>query len=103
MGDALLEWPLAEHNGLCRYTENTITNVDELVVHCLRAVKEGVALDDEDAELDVGCIGVLLTDERNRPIARLSISAPLQRRQASWAALLKTAWDQLADCMGYVH
>jgi len=93
----------AERNGLCRYTENTITDVDKLVEHCSRAAIEGVALDDEEAELDVGCIGVLLTDERNRPIAGLSISAPLQRRQSSWATLLKTARDQLAERMGCVH
>ena len=62
-----------------------------------------MALDNEEAELDVGCIVVLATDERNRPIDGLPIPAPLPRRQASRVTLLKTVQDQLAERMGYFH
>jgi len=74
-----------------------------LAGHCLQAAKGGMALDNEEAGLDVGCIVVLPTNERNRSINVLSISAPLSRRQASRVTLLKIVQDQLAERMGYFH
>jgi IclR family acetate operon transcriptional repressor len=48
------------------------------------------ALDNEEAEIGVGCLGVLLCG----PLpwnAGLSISAPIERRQESWVPLLQEA------------
>ncbi len=92
----------ALRNGLRRYTENTIIDVEELIAHCQQVAKIGIALDDEEAEMGVGCIGVLLFDERQRPVAGLSISAPLERRQVSWGDLLIEAREKLAVRMGYI-
>lgn len=91
----------AKRCGLRPFTKNTISDVEELIRHCMQAIIRGVALDDEEAELGVGCIAVLLTDERQRPVAGLSISAPVERRQSSWGELLIKARDQLAVRMGY--
>ncbi len=67
----------AKRHGLRLSTKNTITDVNGLIRHCQQAVNAGSALDNE-AEIG-GCIGVLLTDERQLPVARLSISAPVDR------------------------
>ena len=92
----------AKNNGLKRMTDNTITDVDALVSHCVAAATAGIAFDDEEAEIGVGCIGVLLLDEQKRPLAGLSISAPVERRQTSWGTQLMAARDQLAVRMGFV-
>ncbi len=92
----------AERNGLQRFTENTMTDVDALIDHCTKAAAAGIAFDDEEAEIGVGCIGVLLLDASQRPLAGLSISAPVERRQNSWDAQLMAARDQLAARMGFL-
>ncbi len=92
----------AKNKGLKRMTDNTITDIEVLIAHCTAAAKAGIAFDDEEAEIGVGCIGVVLLDEQKRPLAGLSISAPVERRQISWGAQLMEVRDRLAVRMGFV-
>ena len=48
---------------------------------CHQATRQGYALDNEEAEIDVGCIGVLLYDSTGNVAAGLSVSAPIERRR----------------------
>lgn len=92
----------AERSGLPRYTVNTITDAQQLVNEALAAVRRGFAYDDEEAEVGVGCIGVLLRDGTGAAVAGLSISAPRERRQEAWAGLLRQTADKISARMGFV-
>ncbi|MHB8535198.1 MAG: IclR family transcriptional regulator [Sulfuricaulis sp.] len=91
----------ARRTGLPRYTPNTLTQITRLWKHLESARKQGYALDDEEAEQGVSCVGVAVRDRHETMIAGLSISAPRERRQSSWINLIKKAGTDLSARMGY--
>jgi DNA-binding IclR family transcriptional regulator len=91
----------ARRTGLPRYTPNTLTQVTKLWSQCEQARKTGYALDNEEAEQGVCCIGVPVRDAYGTMVAGLSISAPYDRRQQSWVALIKKAGADLSARLGY--
>ncbi|SIT65733.1 transcriptional regulator, IclR family [Ectothiorhodosinus mongolicus] len=91
----------ARRTGLPSYTVHTINDADTLVRVTKLAQKEGFALDDQEAEIGVGCIGVLIRDSSGNAIAGLSISAPLERRKDDWAALLKGSAARISERLGF--
>lgn len=100
LGDAFVR-AYAKRTGLPAYTSRTITSVDRLltVVHEVRA--RGIALDDEEAEEGVGCIGILLHDSSRAIVAGLSISAPMERRQDAWIAIVRETGCRISEQLGY--
>jgi len=90
----------AERTNLPAYTRNTLSDLEQLREVCLRCIEQGYALDDEEAELDVGCIGVLLYDSTQRVAGGLSISAPIERRQLAWIEDLRQAGKTLSEQLG---
>lgn len=93
----------AERTNLPALTRNTITDLDTLIQHCAAAGQQGYALDNEEAELDVGCIGVLIRDASGAPVAGLSVSAPIDRRQHAWIADIQAAAQNISERLGYQH
>jgi DNA-binding IclR family transcriptional regulator len=93
----------AQRTNLPAYTRNTINNVQRLHAECSTAVEQGYALDNEEAEIDVGCIGVLIFDNTNVAIAGLSVSAPIERRRESWVAIVMEAGRLLSEQLGHVE
>lgn len=91
----------AQRTGLAAYTRNTLAKIDELIAATQRAALQGYALDDEEAELGVGCIGVLIRDASGQVLAGLSVSAPIQRRETSWIALVREAGSRISQRLGY--
>lgn len=91
----------AQRTHLPRYTTNTITDEEKLVSHCLAAASRGNALDNEEAELGVGCIGVTIQDDQGHVIAGLSLSAPVERRQKAWGKRLLEVSRLLSQKLGY--
>lgn len=91
----------ARRTGLPAYTDNTITAPQALVEAVQRARSQGYAYDDEEAELGVGCIGVLVRDASGKAVAGLSISAPRERRRDEWVPLLQEAGRQLSQRLGH--
>jgi DNA-binding IclR family transcriptional regulator len=87
----------ARRTGLPRFTDNTLTDEQKLLEAAQAALVRGYAYDDEEAELGVGCLGVLIRDASGTPVAGLSISAPRERRQDSWIALLQDAAQRISD------
>ena len=75
----------AERTNLPSYTRNTFSSLPSLTEECLLSATRGYALDNEEAEIGVGCIGVLIYDQTNLPVAGLSVSAPIERRDLNWA------------------
>ena len=91
----------AQRTGLPAFTRNTTTDVDTLWAEVQRDLQRGYALDNEEAELGVGCIGVLIRDAGGRAVAGLSVSAPLERRRDDWIPLVQDAGRQLSARLGY--
>lgn len=91
----------AKRTNLPAYTRNSINDLDKLIAECEQAVEQGYALDNEEAEIDVGCIGVVIYENTNTPIAGLSVSAPIDRRRNSWVKEIIAAGEQLSEKLGY--
>ena len=92
----------ARRTGLPRYTPNTITQASKLWSQVENVRKQGYAIDNEEAEQGVACIGVPLYDRFGNMQAGLSISAPRDRRREAWVPLLKKAGADLSSRLGYV-
>jgi DNA-binding IclR family transcriptional regulator len=98
--DAIHEY--VERTGLPRYTENTLTDEASMVEEIEHAMNDGYAFDNEEAELGVGCIGVVVRDSKSAVVAGLSISAPIERWQQEWVDLVKNAGKQISQRLGYM-
>jgi DNA-binding IclR family transcriptional regulator len=91
----------AERTGLPSYTKKTLATADRLKADIRRSVKRGYALDNEEAEPGVGCIGVLIRDGSGRAVGGLSISAPIERRRSEWVERVKDAGLSLSRRLGF--
>lgn len=91
----------AKRTNLPAYTRNTINNAERLKEECMEAVAKGYAFDNEEAEIDVGCIGVLVYDNTNTAVAGQSISSPFDRRRDEWIEDLIEAGKNLSAQLGY--
>ena len=91
----------AKRTNLPAYTRNTLSSLEALTEECLLSAERGYALDNEEAEIGVGCIGVLIYDQSNQPIAGLSLSAPIERRRDEWVEELRTASEAISAQLGY--
>jgi IclR family transcriptional regulator, acetate operon repressor len=97
--DAIHEY--VERTGLPPFTENTFTDEASMVNEINHAVADGYAFDNEEAEIGVGCIGVVVHDSSGAVVAGLSISAPIERWQQEWVDLVKDAGRKISERMGY--
>ncbi len=66
-------------NVLQKRTENTITDVTRLKDHLKIVRNQGFAIDDEENEKGVRCIGAPIFDRSGHPVAAISISGPAFR------------------------
>ena len=73
-----------------------------MVTEINQAMIDGYAFDNEEAELGVGCIGVVVRDSTAAVVAGLSISAPIERWQQEWVDLVKQAGEQISQRLGYM-
>ena len=90
----------ASRRGLQEFTPNTLRTTAELIEHSLSAWRDGYALDNEEAELGVGCIGVPIMNARGEMIAGLSISAPAKRRKLEWIPDVLACGRALSERLG---
>ncbi len=91
----------AQRTNLPAYTRNTITDLPRLIEECTRALAQGYALDNEEAEIDVGCIGVLLNDATGNVSGGLSVSAPIERRRLAWVTDVLAAGAEISAKLGF--
>lgn len=91
----------AERTGLPPYTRHTITSGERLLQAVHQVSADGYALDNEEAEEGVGCIGTLIRDSTGAVVAGLSISAPIERRQDAWIPLVQQAGRRISERLGY--
>lgn len=83
------------------YTPHTLIDAALLWTHIQRSIEQGYALDNEEAELGVGCIAVPVLDAQGSMVAGLSVSAPIERRQDNWIAVVIEAGRKLSRRLGY--
>ncbi|RMG86590.1 MAG: IclR family transcriptional regulator, partial [Candidatus Dadabacteria bacterium] len=62
-----------------RYTRNTITDREEFLKELEKIREQGYALDDEEFDEGIRCVGVPVRDYTRRVVAGLSISGPAYR------------------------
>lgn len=86
--------------GLPAYTVNTLSDEESMVKEINQAMSDGYAFDNEEAEIGVGCIGVVLRDSTGAVVAGLSISAPIERWQQEWVDLVKEAGMRISKRLG---
>jgi DNA-binding IclR family transcriptional regulator len=91
----------AKRTGLPEYTEHTLVDPASLKLEIEESKARGYALDNEEAELGVGCIGVLVRDVNGNAVAGLSISAPMERRKDEWIDIIQDAGRRLSERLGY--
>ncbi|RTZ71570.1 MAG: IclR family transcriptional regulator [Gammaproteobacteria bacterium] len=92
----------ARRTGLPRYTPHTLTSLEALTRAAREAAQQGYALDNEEAETGVGCIGALIRDANGEVVAGLSVSAPIERRRDEWIPLVQEAAAEISGRLGYV-
>ena len=97
--EACLEY--AARTGLPSCTPHSITDPTALWRSVKNALQQGYALDDQEAELGVGCIGVPIRDSTNHIVAGISVSAPIERRREVWVSLIRQAGEKLSTRLGF--
>lgn len=97
--DAIADY--VRRTGLPAYTPNTLADDAALRQAVALSHARGYALDDEEAELGVGCIGALIRDAGGQAVAGLSISAPMERRRLEWAPWVQGAALRISAKLGY--
>lgn len=88
------------------FTKNTITGRAKLIEHLRTVAKKGYALDLEELEPDVFCVGVPVMDYAGRTVAGICISGPgcrmgKKRMDTELAPMLKAAGIELSRKLGY--
>jgi DNA-binding IclR family transcriptional regulator len=92
----------AKRTGLPAFTKNTITAPDKLLKELEQISQKGVAYDNEEAERGVSCIGAGIRNSEGRIVAGLSVSAPSERVQKSWASRIRQTADEISLALGYM-
>jgi IclR family KDG regulon transcriptional repressor len=70
---------MAKKRGLPQRTKNTITDLAKLLEHLNLVKKNGYALDDEENEIGVRCVGAPVHNQQGDVTAAISISVPAIR------------------------
>jgi DNA-binding IclR family transcriptional regulator len=91
----------ARRTGLPRYTDNTLTDPQRLAQELEQVRRNRFAIDNEEAEKGVSCIGVGIYNEENRLVAGLSVSAPSDRLNRAWVACVQDTAQQISRAIGH--
>ncbi len=91
----------AARTGLSGHTRNSITDIAALERELTLVRQQSMARDNEELELGVRCIAACIFDDQNRLVAGLSISAPADRLEESWAERVKSTAAVISGALGY--
>ncbi len=91
----------AERTGLPAYTRNTLDALPALERELEGVKRQGYALDNEEAELGVKCIGAGVRDDTGQLVAGLSISAPAERVKPAWIPLVTETAQKISRAIGH--
>lgn len=98
---------IVERVGLPKLTPNTITNLQHFRDELATVREQGYAIDNEEGEIGIRCIGAPIFNHANYPIASVSISTPAFRtplkRLLTWKDSLIAATQHISREFGHVH
>jgi DNA-binding IclR family transcriptional regulator len=91
---------------LKRFTPNTLANRDELRAHLKLVAEQGYAIDNEELDIGVRCVGAPIRDYTRRIIGAVSISGPSmrfsdERMDKELIPLVQKAGDDISAKLGY--
>lgn len=92
----------ATRTGLAGHTRNSITQLTVLERELAKTRQYGIARDNEELELGVRCMAAGVYDDQGKLVAGLSISAPADRLDESWAPKLQATANEISLAMGFV-
>lgn len=99
--EAVPLWECSDHTPM---TEHTITELGTFLAELAAVRRRGWAIDNEENELGVRCIGAAVPDYRDRALAAMSISANAarmtQQRIAELAPMLLRCRDDICHDLG---
>jgi IclR family acetate operon transcriptional repressor len=91
--------------GLPRMTPRTITHAARLRRHLARVARLGYAVDNEEGEPGIRCIGAPVFDHRGDAVASVSVAGPAYRlplaRLAAWAPRVVEAAAAISAGLGF--
>lgn len=92
-------------NNLKKYTGNTITDKNELIEHLYKVKGQGYAVDNQEQEEGIRCIGGPIFDYKGDVIAAFSIAGPATRmtedRVLKLVAKVKDYSNRISSSFGY--
>lgn len=91
----------ARRTGLPGTTPASITSVAALEKEIDRVRRHGVAYDNEEIEQGLRCVAAPVRDDTGEMVAGLSVSAPAERYNPEWAALIKQTADAISAAVGH--
>ena len=91
----------AARTGLSGHTRNSLTEIAALERELAQVRQQALARDNEELELGVRCMAAGIFDDQNRLVAGLSISAPADRLEESWADRVRATAAQISASLGY--
>jgi DNA-binding IclR family transcriptional regulator len=91
----------AQRTRLPQFTRNTLTTVGALEKELERIRRNGYAVDNEEAELGVRCIGAGVRDDSGAIVAGLSVSAPTDRMKSAWSGLVRETAEKISRAIGH--
>lgn len=111
VGKAILAHLAAERvaeiaaKGLPRLTPRTITDVERLRHHLREVASRGFALDNEEGELGIRCVGAPIFDYGGNVVAAMSVAGPAFRvspgQLAAWAPLVTRTAARISRELGF--
>lgn len=90
-----------QRSGLPAFTLHTLVDAQRLWRDANEALARGYALDNEEAELGVGCIATPILNADGKMVAGLSVSVPIERRDHAWIAQVVDAGQKLSARLGH--
>jgi IclR family acetate operon transcriptional repressor len=91
--------------GLPRLTARTLTHPGRLRRHLAAVARRGFALDNEEGESGIRCVGAPIFDHRGDVVASISVAGPAYRlpqsRLLAWAPEVREAAAAISTTLGY--
>ena len=91
----------ASRTGLSGHTRNSITDLAGLERELALVRQTAMSRDNEELELGVRCIAAGIFDDQGTLVAGLSVSAPADRLEESWAERVRTTAAQISVALGH--
>jgi len=91
----------ATRTGLSGHTRNSITDLTRLERELAQIRQSTMSRDEEELELGVRCMAAGVFDDQGKLIAGLSVSAPADRLEESWAERVKATALQISTALGH--